>query len=73
MSARDDYEQLRLMALCGVKDARRALNEIDMLRYDVSKLLTLLNAAGVKWPTPDRVLMEASLHATPAPTKEDDE
>jgi hypothetical protein len=57
MSAREDYPELaRRGTLCyrnGRVDydpeARMALNEIDKLRGDVAKLLSMCAAAGAEW------------------------
>lgn len=57
MTARDDYPVLERAATArqlytqAEKDEMAcALNEIDNLRADVSKLLTMLADAGVGWP-----------------------
>jgi hypothetical protein len=54
VSAAEDYPNLASWAWYKTKhgtpaEARRALLEIDLLRADVSKLLTMLSAAGVEW------------------------
>lgn len=51
MSAADDYPRLAYVARTRPNgNAAKALNELDALRGDVSKLLSMLADAGVEWP-----------------------
>jgi hypothetical protein len=57
MSAAEDYPDLANWAWYKTRkgtpaEARKVLLEVDMLRADVSKLLSMLSAAGVEWPSP---------------------
>jgi hypothetical protein len=57
VSAAEDYPDLASWAWYETKkgtpyEARRVLLEVDLLRADVSKLLSMLAAAGVEWPSP---------------------
>jgi hypothetical protein len=50
MAAAEDYPDLAAFtAVMNLRDGRRALLEIDMLRSDVAKLLTMCAKAGAEW------------------------
>jgi hypothetical protein len=59
MSAREDYPELARRGTLGYRNGRlaydpeadKALKEIDALRADVAKLLSMCARAGAEWPT----------------------
>jgi hypothetical protein len=50
VSAKEDYPDLAAFTeALNLRDGRRALLEIDMLRSDVAKLLVMCAKAGAEW------------------------
>jgi hypothetical protein len=61
VSASDDYPDLATFTeVLNLRDGRKALIEIDMLRSDVAKLLTMCAKAGAQWgEAAEQLLVEA--------------